>query len=125
MVKKLNTIVDFNRALIGSEIKILEVGNRTAYNDSPKAQADAKEFPTFIKAQIVEDPAGLNTDAEFHLKLRNADGIKAGQQFQIGKGGYKVVGGQLTFWSNRTRYHGRDWIFTNVAVKGDRFDAWD
>lgn len=124
MVKKLNTIVDCSRALMGSEIKILEIGNRKAYNDTAKAKADVKEFPTFVRAQIVEDPTGLNTDAEFQLKLRNADNVEVGERLTIDHGGYKVVGGQLRFWSNKTTYNGKEWIFTNVAVKGDHIDAW-
>ena len=124
MAKNFKPIVDLNKTLQGAEVKVIEVGQRKAYRDSSQAKADVKEFPDFVRIQIVDDPSGLNTDAELQIKLRSSDGIQVNQQFTIGQGGYRVVGGQLTFWSNKTQYHGREWIFTNTSSKGDHIDAW-
>lgn len=125
MIKNFKPVIDFNKALQGAEIKVIEVGRRKARSDSAQAKADVQEFPDFVRIQIVEDPSGLNIDAELQIKLRSSDGIQVDQQFTIGKGGYKVVGGQLIFWSNKSQYHGREWIFTNASSKGDHIDAWN
>lgn len=124
MTKRIKPIVELNKALEGAEVKVVEVGDRKAYSDSAQSKADIKEFPKFVRVQIVDDPSGINTDGELQIKFRKVDGIDVGKQFTLGKGGYKVVGGQLTFWFNKSTYHGRDWIFTNVSAKGDHFDEW-
>ena len=125
MLKRIKPITDFNQTFSGAEMKVIEVGHRKAYSDSVQAQTDVKEFPHFVRIQITDDPSGINTDAELQIKLRNVNGVEVGERFTIGHRGYRVVGGQLTFWSNKTTYHGKEWVFTNVSAKGDRIDAWN
>lgn len=123
MAKNFKPVVDLNRALQGVEVKVVEIGDRQAYKDDARAKDDVHDFPKFARLKIVDDPTGLNMDSEFKIKLRSVNGLENGQQFIIGNDGYKVVGGQLTFWSHQSTYRGKSWIFTNVSAKGDRFDA--
>lgn len=124
MTNRFKPVVDLNLALRGAELRVVEIGDRKAYNDNSRSKTDVQDFPKFVRLQIVDDPTGINTDAEFQVKLRDANNLEIGQQFMLDDGRKKIVGGQLTFWGNQSTYHGRNWIFVNVAGKGDRIDAW-
>lgn len=125
MTKKFKPTVDLNFALQGVAFKVVGKGVRTAYSDSAKSKDDVAEFPAYVRVTVVKDPTGVNTDAELQIKLHSAENVEVGQKLEIGPNKIKIVDGQLVFWSNKSTYHGRDWIFTNVSAKGDRIDAWN
>lgn len=124
MTNRFKPTIDLNSALRGAEVKVIEVGARKAYGDNSRARSDVQEFPKFVRLQVVDDPTGINSDAELQVKLRNASGIEVGEQFIIDIDHKKIVGGQLTFWPNQAKYHGHDWVFVNTSGKGDRLDDW-
>ena len=125
MSKKFNSILDLNVALKSTVLRIEDKGKRKAYSDTSKSKKDVEEFPDYIRCKITDDPTGLNTDAELQIKLRTADNLEIGQQLILGNGKLRIVGGQLTFWANKTSYHGKEWIFVNASAKGDHIDAWN
>lgn len=124
MANRFKPVVDLNMSLRGAELRVIEIGDRKAYTDDARAKADAQDFPKFVRLQIVEDPSGINTDAEFQVKLRDASNVEIGEQFRLDAGHKKIVGGPLTFWGNKSTYRGRDWIYVNASGKGDHVDDW-
>lgn len=125
MTKKFNSVLDLNVVLANATLRIEDKGKRKAYSDTSKSKKDVEEFPDYIRCKITDDPAGLNTGAELQIKLCIADNLEIGQELILGKGNLRVIGGQLTFWANKTNYHGKEWIFVNVLAKGDHVDAWN
>lgn len=125
MTKRFNPVLDMNITLINATLKVEEKADRKAFSDTSKAQEDVKEYPVFIRCKITEDPTGINTDAEIQFKLRSADKVEVGQELVLGKDKFKVIGGQLTFWANKSNYHVREWIFAKASAKGDHIDACD
>ncbi len=125
MTKKFKPTLNLNFALQGTVLKVVGKGVRTAYTNSAKSKDDVAEFPDYVRVTVTRDPTGVNTDAELQIKLHSAENVEVGQKLEIGPNQMKIVDGQLVFWSNKSTYHGRDWIFTNVSAKGDRIDAWN
>lgn len=125
MTKRFKPALDLNFALQGAVLKVVGKGVRTAYSNSAKSKDDVAEFPHYVRVTLLKDPVGLNQDAELQIKLHSAEDIEVGQEIEIAPGNRKIVGGQLIFWSNKSTYHGRDWIFTNASAKGDHIDAWN
>lgn len=125
MAKKFKPTLSLNLALQGAVLEVVGKGVRTAYSDSAKSKDDVAEFPAYVRVTVAKDPTGFNTDSELQIKLHSAENVEVGQKLEIGPNKMKIVDGQLVFWSNKSTYHGRDWIFTNVSAKGDRIDAWN
>lgn len=125
MANRFKPVVDLNFAFKGAEVKVIEVGDRKVHGDDVRAKSDVQEFPKFVRLQVVDDPSGINTDAEFQIKLRTADDVEIGEQFILDAGHKRVVGGQLTFWGNKSTYRGHDWIYVNVSGKGDHISDWN
>lgn len=124
-MKKFKPVLDLNRSLKEVTLKVTEKGNRQTYSNSNKSSKDVQDFPYYVRAKIIADPSGINIDSEIQIKLRSINNIEVGQEITLSPGKYQVIGGQLTFWANRSKFHGKDWIFINLSAKGDHIDDWN
>ena len=125
MFNKFKAKFDFNVVLAGARLVVVEKGKRKAYNEDTKSKKDAETVPSFIRCRLIDDPSGINTDAELQIKVRNSSNVDIGQEIIISKGNTRLVGGQLGFWANKSTYRGKEWIFVNPSAKGDHFDDWN
>lgn len=125
MNKPIQPRVDFNHTFSDCQIKITQLGNNKAFDNSEKAKEELKLHPVFFDFEIIKSPLSDQIGRTGRIKLSNTNNIKVGDIITIAPKEKMLSDGIVVWYASNGKRYGHDWLYINASIKGGEIIDWN